>query len=110
MLARSPLLGPIRAGETARVPRASGMSSSETLGEWLARVGLARLEPIFRDNGIDLDVAPLLTDAELKELGLTLGDRKRVLSAAAMLGESHTAIFRLRPERAVATRIEGERR
>ena len=52
------------------------MSSSETLGEWLARVGLTRLEATFLDNGIDLDVVPLLTDSELKQIGLTLGDRK----------------------------------
>jgi class 3 adenylate cyclase/tetratricopeptide (TPR) repeat protein len=86
------------------------MSSSETLGEWLAQVGLARLEPTFRDHGIDLDVVPLLTDGELKELGLTLGDRKRVLSAAAMVAESHARVGRLRSERAVSTWSEAERR
>ena len=85
------------------------MSSPETLAEWLAQVELGRLESTFRDNGIDLDVVRSLTDSDLKELGLTLGDRKRVLAAAAMIA-SPAAITALRPEPEITPRHEPERR
>jgi class 3 adenylate cyclase len=57
------------------------MSAPTTIGEWLARIGLSRLEGTFRDNGIDLDVVASLSDEDLRELGLSIGDRKRVLAA-----------------------------
>jgi class 3 adenylate cyclase len=59
------------------------MSAPETIKEWLARFGLSRLEATFRDNGIDLDVVASLSDADLRELGLTIGDRKHVLAAVS---------------------------
>src|SRR5262249_8866334 len=59
------------------------MSAPTTLQEWLARFGLSRLEATFRDNGIDLDVVGSLGDDDLKELGLSIGDRKRVLAAVS---------------------------
>ena len=59
------------------------MSASVTIEEWLARFGLSRLAATFRNNGIDLDVVASLGDDDLKELGLTIGDRKRVLAAVS---------------------------
>ncbi len=59
------------------------MSASTTIDEWLARFGLLRLEATFRDNGIDLDGVASLSDDDLRELGLTIGDRKRVLAAVS---------------------------
>ncbi|MGD9883529.1 MAG: hypothetical protein AB7U95_25800 [Reyranella sp.] len=63
------------------------MNVPPTLVGRLDQVGLGRLEPVFRDNGIDLDIVRSLTDADLKELGLALGDRKRVMAAIAALDE-----------------------
>ncbi len=54
-----------------------------SLADWLDRAGLSRFDATFREHGIDLDVVRSLTDGDLKELGLTLGDRKRVLAAIA---------------------------
>ena len=54
-----------------------------SLREWLINVGLGQYEEALKSNGIDVDVLPDLTDADLKELGLSLGDRKRFLKAAA---------------------------
>ena len=59
------------------------MSTPTTIEEWLARVDLSRLAATFRDNGIDLDVVARLGDDDLRELGLTIGDRKRVLAAVS---------------------------
>ena len=40
------------------------------VGEWLRSVGLAEFEATFRENGIDADVLPELTDADLEKLGV----------------------------------------
>jgi CHASE2 domain-containing sensor protein len=63
----------------------SDVSTPTTLEEWLARSGLSRLAPTFQANGIGLDIVRSLTDGDLKELGLSIGDRKRVIAAIANL-------------------------
>jgi class 3 adenylate cyclase/predicted ATPase len=55
------------------------------LSEWLRRAGLEAYEGAFAESGVDLDVIPDLGEADLKEIGLSLGDRKRFLRAAAAL-------------------------
>jgi class 3 adenylate cyclase len=60
-------------------------------GTWLAKIGLGRYEAVFVSNGIDFDVIRSLSDADLRELGLTLGDRKRLVRAIAGLDEQRTA-------------------
>ena len=59
------------------------MSSPETIEQWLSRFDLSRLEALFREHAIDLDIVTSLGDDDLKELGLAIGDRKRVLAAVA---------------------------
>jgi len=59
------------------------MSTPTTIEEWLARFDLSRFATRFRDNGIDLDVLARLGDDDLRELGLSIGDRKRVLAAVS---------------------------
>jgi len=55
------------------------------VGDWLAAVGLPQYAGLFEEQRIELDVVPQLTDGDLKELGIPLGDRKRFLSAIAAL-------------------------
>ena len=56
------------------------------VGGWLRGLGLGRYEANFRDNKIDADLLPRLTDAGLKEIGVSaLGDRLRLLDAIAAL-------------------------
>jgi hypothetical protein len=50
-----------------------------------AEPGLERYEPVFRENEIDADVLPELTELDLEKLGLPLGHRKRLLKAIAAL-------------------------
>ncbi|WFU51170.1 adenylate/guanylate cyclase domain-containing protein (plasmid) [Sinorhizobium terangae] len=57
------------------------------IGDWLASIRLERHRETFLNNGIDVDVIGDLADADLKELGLSLGDRKRFLRAAAALAQ-----------------------
>ena len=56
-------------------------------GQWLAEIGLGSYDVLFASNKIDFDVIRSPTDADLRELGLALGDRKRLLQAAAKLDE-----------------------
>jgi hypothetical protein len=52
---------------------------------WLGRLGLSQYEQAFRDHSIDSDVLTDLTDGDLEELGVALGDRRRLLRAIAEL-------------------------
>jgi class 3 adenylate cyclase/predicted ATPase len=52
---------------------------------WLRGLGLERYAGSFRDNEIDAAVLPRLTDEHLKELGLPLGPRLKLLAAIATL-------------------------
>ena len=55
------------------------------MATWLADLGLKDYTGVFADNRIDFDVLPDLGEADLRELGLALGDRKRLLKAIAGL-------------------------
>jgi class 3 adenylate cyclase/predicted ATPase len=47
--------------------------------EWLRSHGLSEYADRFAENRIDLSILPDLTDEDLKELGVLLGDRRRML-------------------------------
>ncbi len=73
----------------------------------------------FRDNAVDFEVLPDLTEADLQQLGIPLGHRKRLLKAIAGLSESpqppHTDPPAPKPPRPaaappVAARDDAERR
>jgi len=65
----------------------------------LSRFGLGRHYDAFVANGVDIDVIASLSESELAELGLSIGDRKRIARLVATLaGEPHDA-----PSRPLAT-------
>ena len=70
---------------------------------WLAEIGLGRYDFAFVSNGIDFDVIHSLSEADLRELGLTLGDRKRLIQAIAKLDEQRSADVVVTPVVAPAT-------
>src|SRR5258708_20569858 len=51
--------------------------------EWLKSIGLAHRIKAFRDNGLTRDQFDDLTEADLRELGLTIAERKRFIRALA---------------------------
>jgi class 3 adenylate cyclase/predicted ATPase len=51
------------------------------LGGWLKEHGLEAYLQIFSDNDIDFDILQELNDQDLKELGLSLGHRRKLLRA-----------------------------
>ena len=55
------------------------------LSTWLQELGLERYTAIFAENDVDLEALRLLSDAELEKLGVSLGNRKKLLKAIAGL-------------------------
>src|ERR1700728_3197744 len=55
------------------------------IGEWLSSHGLSEYADRFAENRIDLSILPDLTEEDLKELGVLLGDRRRLLRLIAEL-------------------------
>jgi class 3 adenylate cyclase len=55
------------------------------VASFLHGLGLEQYEQAFRDNAIDAEVLPDLTDADLAALGVLLGHRKKILKAIAAL-------------------------
>lgn len=56
------------------------------ISDFLERVGLVHLADTFVAEDIDLSVLPTLDKDDLKELGLTIGQRKKILAALEKLG------------------------
>lgn len=56
---------------------------STPIADWLRKNDLEDYLSIFIENEVDLKALEVLTDADLKELGLAFGPRKRILSAIA---------------------------
>ena len=77
---------------------------------WLRSLGLGRYEVAFSDNSIDADVLPDLTDGDLAQLGVNLGDRKRLLKAIASLGAAYPVTKPTRPPSLSSSMDGAERR
>jgi class 3 adenylate cyclase len=75
---------------------------------WLRGIGLEQYAQTFRDNAIDADVLCDLTDEHLRELGLPLGARLKLLRAVAALGTGETPVSSKDPT--PAPRADAERR
>jgi class 3 adenylate cyclase len=51
------------------------------IADWLEGLGMAEYAERFAENRIDISVLPELSDQDLKELGVVLGDRRKMLRA-----------------------------
>jgi class 3 adenylate cyclase/predicted ATPase len=76
------------------------MAAMERIADWLAKLDLGQYAQRFAENAIDVSVLQYLTDEDLKELGLPLGHRRKILAAINRTAESIEALD------AAATRIE----
>jgi class 3 adenylate cyclase/predicted ATPase len=56
------------------------------IAEWLEKLGMSEYAQRFAENDIDASVLPHLTDQSLKELGVSLGHRLKILAAIRGLG------------------------
>jgi class 3 adenylate cyclase len=55
------------------------------IADWLRGLSLERYAEAFRDNAVDIEVLPELSEADLDRLGVLLGHRKIMLKAIAAL-------------------------
>ena len=82
----------------------------EPIRVWLSERGMAQYAEAFAAQNVDLAILPNLTDQDLKDLGVLLGDRRKILAWAEELKEasalSRTANIELAPH----TPEEAERR
>src|SRR3954466_4887585 len=78
------------------------------ISEWFASIGLGEYAQRFSENAIDLSVVSDLTEQDLKDLGVLLGHRRKMLRA---IGELQAPIL-IPPEPASkpVSRTDAERR
>src|SRR5947208_8828651 len=68
-----------------------GTGAEGGLKRWLEGIGLSHYTDLFAQHRLDLDVVGDLTESDLVELGLPLGDRKRLQRAMTTLFRAETA-------------------
>jgi SAM domain (Sterile alpha motif) len=55
------------------------------IADWLEKLGMSEYAQRFTENDIDTSVLPHLSDQDLKELGISLGHRRKMLAAIGEL-------------------------
>ena len=63
----------------------------QQIADWLKTLGMSEYAERFAENRIDFSVLRDLTDQDLKDLGVVLGDRRKMLRAIAELGSAPAA-------------------
>jgi SAM domain (Sterile alpha motif) len=58
-----------------------GCAAVQEIGDFLEKLGMPEYGERFAENDIDASVLPHLTDQSLKELGVSLGHRLKILAA-----------------------------
>jgi class 3 adenylate cyclase len=59
----------------------------QQIAHWLEKLGMSEYTQSFVANGIDFTVLPDLSDQDLKDIGVLLGHRRKLLRAIAELKE-----------------------
>ena len=60
----------------------------QQIADWLEKLGFSEYAERFAENRIDFSVLRDLTDQDLKDLGVVLGDRRKMLRAIGELNEA----------------------
>ena len=53
----------------------------QQIADWLEKLGLGQYAQAFAENEVDVSVLPHLTDQDLKDMGVPLGPRRKMLAA-----------------------------
>ena len=56
------------------------MAAMQQIADWLEKLGLGQYSQTFAENEIDVSVLPHLTDQDLKDMGVPLGPRRKILA------------------------------
>jgi class 3 adenylate cyclase/predicted ATPase len=75
----------------------------QQIAGWLQKLGMSEYAQRFAENDIDVTVLPHLTDQDLKELGVSLGHRRKMLAAIEELAgaspaSQHPALVEAKPQ------------
>jgi SAM domain (Sterile alpha motif) len=60
----------------------------QPIADWLEKLGLGQYAQRFTENEIDVSVLRHLTDQDLKDMGVPLGHRRKILAAISEAGGS----------------------
>jgi class 3 adenylate cyclase len=64
----------------------------QQIADWLKKLGMPEYAQRFAENDIDASVLPDLTDQDLKDLGVSLGHRRKMLRAIRDLRRASVAV------------------
>jgi hypothetical protein len=64
----------------------------QQIADWPKKLGMAEYAQRFVENRVDLSVLPDLTDRDLEKMGVSLGDRRKMLRAIRYLGGAPVAV------------------
>ena len=78
----------------------------QQIADWLEKLGMSEYAQRFAENDIDASVLPHLTDQNLKELGISVGHRLKMLAAIRELGGTLTTVERLLRRRSQSRRMQ----
>ena len=73
----------------------AGSAAANDVADWLRGLGLERFAPVFAKQEIELSVLPDLTEIDLRDLGIPMGPRKRILKAIADLRQGDAVSSRV---------------
>jgi class 3 adenylate cyclase/predicted ATPase len=80
------------------------------IGAWLRSLGLSQYEAAFRESEIDADILPELTEQHLKDLGVSLGHRLKMLRSIRELAGDASVKAQPAPLSESKPHAEAERR
>jgi class 3 adenylate cyclase len=75
------------------------------IADWLEKLGMSEYAQRFAENRIDFTVLRDLTDQDLKDIGVALGDRRKILRAIDELGNAAGTTELARQQGPVAVRL-----
>ena len=58
----------------------------QQIADWLEKLGMSEYAQRFAENKIDVSALRHLTDQDLKDIGVPLGHRRKILAAIGELG------------------------
>ena len=76
----------------------------QQIADWLQKLGLGQYAQTFAENEIDVSVLPHLTDQDLKDIGVPLGPRRKIL--AAITAETGTTNATPEPAASIETKAQ----
>ena len=73
----------------------------QQIAEWLDHLGMSEYAERFAENKIDVSVLRHLTDQDLKDIGVALGHRRKMLAAiseVAAAAVTEAKVFEAKPK------------